>query len=204
MKQYSIPSLLVVFFLVVSCENNSTKNELVNNSTASLDSSKREDPPILKVADKKLDSATINRNDSSFLNKANLKVDDYIKHYPTNQNNALKRHMEELRKEWQNVPNPITATYQGNDFGDYHHILFKATNGIHYDFGQAKNNYGQYKLHELSGQYEDNPEFLGKEFKVYWDWKLSEFLCCEGEYGKAKAYLPSITKLELIKKQSRQ
>ncbi|MBL7747600.1 MAG: hypothetical protein JNM19_09260 [Chitinophagaceae bacterium] len=111
----------------------------------------------------------------------------------------MRRHIEWLREEWQNVPNPMTAIYQGNDFGDYQHILFKAENGVEYDFGQANNRYGPYKLYEPSGQYEDNPEFLGKKFKVYWDWVVSDFFCCEGEYGKARAYLPSITKLELMK-----
>lgn len=141
-----------------------------------------------------------NSNTPSISNGSNLKTDDYIKQYPANQNAELRQHIESLKKEWQNTPNPITATYQGNDFGDYHHVLFKDAKGVNYDFGQANNNYGPFNLHALSGQFEDNPEFLGKEFKVYWEWKLSDFFCCDGEYGKAKAYLPSITKLELIKR----
>ncbi|MBL7912464.1 MAG: hypothetical protein JNJ41_15495 [Bacteroidia bacterium] len=201
MNKYSSLFLPAIFFFIISCEDGkSTKNNIAFDSTDSLDSSKREDSTTLKVADKKLDSVSANKNDTSFLNGDNLKTDDYIKHYPVNQNAELRSEIERLRKEWKNAPNPITAIYQGNDFGAYHHLLFKAANGAVYDFGQAKNNYGQYNLHKLSGQYEDNPEFLGKEFKVYWDWKLSEFLCCHGEYGEAKAYLPSITKLELVKK----
>ena len=200
MNKYNIFFLPVIFFLIISCENNhKTKNEIPYDSMTPEVSSKREDSATLKFTGNKLDSVIANRNRQSFLNGSNLKIDDYIKQYPANQTAALRRHMEWLRKEWQNVPNPITATYQGNDFGDYHHLLFKAANGLKYDFGQAKNSYGQYVLHELSGQYDDNPEFLGKKFKVYWDWKLSEFLCCDGQYGEAKAYLPSITKLELIK-----
>ncbi|MEQ1675891.1 MAG: hypothetical protein ABL876_04300 [Chitinophagaceae bacterium] len=201
MNKYGILFLPVIFFLIISCENsNKTKNDITNDSLTSELSSTRVDSASLKVTDTRLDSVIPNRNTQSFLNRSDLKTDDFIKQYPADQNAELRSHIERLRKEWQNVPNPISATYQGNDFGDYHHILFKAANGAVYDFGQAKNSYGQYKLHELSGQYNDNPEFLGKEFKVYWDWKLSEFLCCEGDYGKAKAYLPSITKLELIKK----
>ena len=201
MNKNSILFLPVILFLIISCEDsNNTKNNIASYSTTCLDISKRNDSTTLKVADKKVDSLTANRNDTSFLNGANLKVEAYIKQYPANQNANLKRHIEQLRKDWQNVPNPIIAIYSGSDFGDYFHIFFKAANGAEYDFGQAKNNYGQYELFKLSGQYEDNPEFLGKEFKVYWDWELSEFLCCDGEYGKAKAYLPSITKLELIKK----
>ncbi len=200
MNKYNILFLLVIFPLIISCENkNKTKNDITYDSMTSEVSSKREDSTTLKFTDNKIDSVIANRNTQSFLNGNNLKIDDYIKQYPANQTAELRRHMEWLRKEWQNVPNPITATYQGTDFGDYLHILFKAANGVEYDFGQAKNSYGKYDLYELSGQNDDNPEFLGKEFKVYWDWKLSEFLCCDGEYGEAKAYLPSITKLELIK-----
>lgn len=196
MNKYGILFILTIFFLIISCENNNRpKSDITYDSMT-----KREDSTTLKFTGNKPDSAIANRDTQSFLNGSNLKTDDYIKQYPANQNAELRRHIEWLRKEWQNVPNPITATYQGNDLGDYHHIIFKAANGVAYDFGQANNSYGQYKLHELSGQYDDNTEFLGKEFKVYWDWKLSEFLCCDGEYGEAKAYLPSITKLELIKK----
>ena len=201
MNKYIILFLLVIFSLIISCENNNnTKNDINRDSMTSDVSSKQGDSATLIVTDHKLDSAPADRNSKSFLNGNNLKIDDYIKQYPPNQKARVRRHLEWLRKEWQNMPNPITATYQGNEFGDYHHILFKSANGAVYDFGQAQNNYGQYNLHALSGQYEDNPEFLGKKFKVYWNWKLAEFLCCDGEYGKAKAYLPSITKLELIKK----
>jgi hypothetical protein len=158
MNKYGILFLLVIFFLLISCENNNkTKNDITYDSMTSEVSSKREDSTTLKFADNKLDSVIANRNTQSFLNGSNLKIDYYIKQYPANQNAELRRHIEWLRKEWQNVPNPITATYQGNDFGDYHHILFKDANGVEYDFGQAKNSYGQYNLHELSGQYNDNP-----------------------------------------------
>jgi hypothetical protein len=200
MNKYNILFLLAIFPLIISCENNNkTKNDITYDSMTSEVNAKRNDSTTLIITDDKLDSVIPNRDTQLFTNRCNLKIDDYIKQYPANQTAELRRHMERLRKEWQNVPNPITATYQGNDFGDYHHILFKAANGVEYDFGQAKNSYGQYNLHKLSGQYEDNPEFLGKKFKVYWDWKLSEFHCCDGESGEAKAYLPSITKLELIK-----
>lgn len=200
MNKYKNLFWLTIFFLLISCENNNNaKNDNRYDSLTAEVSSKREDSSTLKLTDHKPDSVIPNKATQPFFNDSNLKIDDYIKQYPANQTAELRRDMERIRKEWQNAPNPITATYQGNDFGDYHHILFKAANGVEYDFGQAKNNYGQYKLHELSGQYNDNPEFLGKKFKVYWDWKLSKFLCCDGEYGKAEAYLPAITKLELIK-----
>jgi hypothetical protein len=199
LNKYYILYLMIIFLPVIGCvNNNQAKKDNPVDSMASRVNSKRQDSATLNFTDYKPDSGKPNKNTPSFLNGNKLKTDDYIKHYPANQTAALRRQMEWLRKKWKNVPNPIAATYQGNDFGDYHHILFKAAHGVIYDFGQAKNSYGQYELHELSGQYNDNPEFLGKKFKVYWDWKLAEFLCCNGAYGKAKAYLPAITKLELI------
>jgi hypothetical protein len=191
MSKYNLLFLLVIFFFIISCENNKKKkNDISYDSAAAGLSSKREDSATWKFSAKKSDAVIAKRNTQSVLNGSNLKTSDYIKQYPAKQTAELRRHMERLRKVWQNVPNPITATYQGNDFGDYHHILFKAANGVAYDFGQANNSYGQY---------DDNPELVGKKFTIFWDWKLSEFLCCDGEYNEVKAYLPSITKLELIK-----
>lgn len=200
MNKYGILFLPVIFFLIPSCENNNrTKIDITNDSLTADVSSTQVDSAVMTYRDNKSDSVLADKNAQTLLTGRNLKAADYIKQYPADQKDELRRHIERLRKEWQNVPNPITATYQGNDFGDYHHVLFKDANGVVYDFGQAKNSYGQYKLHELSGQYDDNPEFSGKKFKVYWDWVLSDFFCCDGEYGKAKAFLPSITKLELLK-----
>lgn len=201
MSKFNLLFLLIIFLPLMSCEkNHKTQKDIVSGVITSELISKREDSTKSKLIDNKLDYETENKKTQSILNGGNLKTDDYIKKYPAKQSAELRRHIDYLRKAWQNVPNPITATYQGNDFGDYHHIIFKAKNGAEYDFGQAKNNYEPYKLHKLSGQFDDNHEFLGKEFKVYWDWKLTNFLCCDGEYGKAKAYLPTIIKLELIKK----
>ncbi len=153
----------------------------------------------MELKEHNLDSVTNITSSVPRFNKSNLYVDSLIRQYPAYQKAALKNLMEWRVYEWKNVPNPLLATYQGSDFGDYHHVIFKSESGVEYDFGQARNNYGQYTLHELSGQYEDNPEFIEKQFSVYWDWKLTEFLCCDGEFGEAIAFLPTITKLELIK-----
>ncbi len=193
MNKYSILFLLIISYLIISC-NNKANNVHTNDTITSVISSKLG----LKVAANTLDSVIAHRNIRSIYNGSDLKTEEYIVQYPNGQRASLISHIEYVRKEWLNVPNPITATYEGNDFGDYFHVIFKDANGTVYDFGQANNNYGAYKLHELSGQYNDNPKYLGKEFKVYWDWILSKFYCCEGEYGKAQAYLPSITKLEII------
>ncbi len=200
MNKFVLLFLSTVFFVVMSCENHNKNNNgtPADSMTAHIDS-KPEDTATVKAENHKPDTVTAKGDTLPFLNGSNAKTEDFIKQYPSGQKAGLRQYMELLRKEWQNVSNPFTATYRGNDFGDYQHILFEAASGVTYDFGQADNNYGQYKLHELSGQFADNPEYLGKKFKIYWDWKLTDFLCCEGEYGKAKAYIPSITKLELIK-----
>ena len=200
MNKYTFILILTIFVVLLSCENKPVKNESIDDLSTSDKNSKPEDSTTIKFVDQSLDSIPTTESTQVFLKGKNLKTADFIIQYPANQNAELKSQIEHLRKEWQNVRNPITATYIGNDFGDYHHVIFKDANGVEYDYGQANNNYGSYKLHENSGQYEDHPDYLGKEFKVYWDWTLSEFLCCDGEYGKAKAYLPAITKLELIKK----
>lgn len=193
--------LLIVFSLIISCKNNNiTQNGNANDSITSMVSSNQQDSTKLKVAANMLDSVIAKRNTRSIYNGSDLKTEDYIVQCPNGQKSSLISHIEYVRKEWRNVPSPITATYEGNDFGDYFHVIFKDANGVTYDFGKANNNYGEYKLYELSGQYEDNPKYLGKKFTLYWDWVLSEFYCCDGEYDMAKAYLPSITKLELIKK----
>ena len=200
MNNNRLAFLPAVFFFITSCANHNKTN--INTPADSLTAgvhTKPDDSAVLKSDSHTPDSATANSDTLPLLNGHHVKTDDFIKQYPAGQKTGFRHYMDLLRKEWQNVPNPITATYQGNEFGDYHHILFEAANGVTYDFGQANNNYGPYKLHELSGQYADNPKFLGKKFNIYWDWKLTDFLCCDGEYGKAKAYLPAITKLELIK-----
>lgn len=191
---------LVIFFLFISCENNNGKAK--NNITSdSLPSKVVEikDSAKSNFTNDALEAVKSNLDSGSLLITKDLKIDDFILQYPGSYKEGLRSQIEWLIKEWKNVPNPIIATYKGNEFGDYHHINFKNANGKTYDFGQAKNNFGEFTLYDDSEQYVDNPKFLGKKFNVYWNWKIAEFLCCEGEYGKAKAYLPTIVKLELVK-----
>lgn len=195
MNKYPIIFLVVIISLLLSCDNSSqAKKDVVNDTLTSAGSSKQKDPAAIKTTDVQKDTLIPQRNEPSV-----LPASDTVKQYSGYQTPAVKSYVAQLQKEWKRVPNPITARYEGNDFGDYHHILFKDAKGITYDFGQANNSYGSYQLHAASGQYADNPKFLGKRFKVYWAWKLADFLCCEGEYNQAKGYLPTIIKLELIK-----
>jgi hypothetical protein len=199
MNKHIIRLLPVIFFLISGCTNNrDTKKGNAPDTLKAGVHTKPADTAAPNVAGNKPDTLQPGSNMQPFVSSSKLSTGDYIKQYPAYQHAELRRLIERLRKEWQNRPNPLTATYQGNDFGDYHHILFRDANGTTYDFGQANNHYGPYQLHARSGQYDDNPEYLGKKFKIYWDWILTDFSCCDGEYGKAKAYLPSIIKLELV------
>ena len=195
--------LISTFFtLFISCNNNKNKAK-ENISTAPIVAEiKPEQKDTVKInqINSKPDTVIPNSKIQPVTKTGYLKNEEAISRNAPDLREDLKRHLDWLKTKWQNAPNPVTAIYQGNDFGDYQHILFKDAKGKTYDFGQAANNYGKYQLHEHSGQYKDNPAYLGRKFKVYWEWKLSDFLCCEGDYDRVKAYLPAITKLELIKK----
>lgn len=200
MTQYRYLILPACFCLLLSCNNSNKKSETAQQPTTPGNKIMQPDSkgikPALVTMDTLKPAAVLLNN----FNDPGLPADAFIKEYAPGQQSALKQYITALRNEWKGTPNPIIATYQGNDFGDYQHILFKDAGGKEYDFGQASNNYGPYQLHETSGQYRDNPEYVKKKFKVYWDWKLADFPCCDGVYGKAKAYLPAITRLELVKR----
>lgn len=180
-------SLLIILNLVIGCDD---------GGKVSVTKSKKE--TISKSA--LIKTASFKERNLNFEKADQISIEDSVKLFAVKQKGGLKQQMQWLISEWRNAPNPLMASYEGNDFGDYHHIIFKTSNGKLYDFGQAKNNYGNYQLHEPSGQYTDDPKYLKKQFRIFWTWKLSDFLCCNGDYAKAKAYLPTITKLELIKK----
>ena len=83
----------------------------------------------------------------------------------------------------------------GCDVFDYFHLNFQDDKGTEYDFGFGNNQLGDYTL--CNEDITDNKKYLGKTFLLYWNWEISRFPCCEGEYNTVEAYLPSITKLEL-------
>jgi hypothetical protein len=106
--------------------------------------------------------------------------------------------MAYYRGEWKNIKSPFIATYKGVQSGDYFHLIFEGDNDYTYDFGFGNNDLGPYELYEDFGHYNDNPKYLDQQFKVYWEWVISDFPCCSGDYYQAEAYMPSIVKLELI------
>jgi hypothetical protein len=122
---------------------------------------------------------------------------DYIISYSNANKEELQQYIAHEIMQWKNVESPFLATYNGNDFGDYHHIIFIDANGKSFDFGFGNNDFGEIELFFENDDLRDNPEYLEKTFKVYWEWKASSFPCCSGEYEMVEAYLPSIVKLEV-------
>lgn len=123
---------------------------------------------------------------------------DFLIDYPKGYEKELLMDMEYIIENWQNTPNPLIAFYKGNDIGDYFHLSFEDENGNPYDFGSGNNSFGEYKLYNKESL-DDNPKYLNKKFKVFWDMKASSYPCCSGEYDMVKTLQPSITKLELVK-----
>lgn len=109
----------------------------------------------------------------------------------------LMYQIEYDRAIWSGTYSPFIATFKGNWIGDYFHLDFENDTGYTYDFGFGNNDYGEFELF-IGESYEDNPKYLNKKFKVYWEWKPSVFPCCSGAYQSVEAYIPSIVKLELV------
>lgn len=120
----------------------------------------------------------------------------------TNPQSALwgpKNKITNQRRFWDNVSIPFTAHFQNIIFGDYLHVLFKDDQGKVYDFGSGQNDFGQFTSVDKNYQINIlNPEYTNQKFKIYWEWKLSKFPCCEGEFKTVEAFQPSIIKLELV------
>ena len=181
-----------------SCSNTTKETKKSDSSVEkNIDSSKI-------VVDTLNKNQSLTKENSDTLNKYEVlisvqdwKIDDFIIQAKYKKSESVRRLIEHEKEEWKNVKSPIIANFQRSDFGDYFHLIFKDANGIEYDFGFGMNNFGEYKLYD-EPYYNDNPKFLGKTFKVYWNWKITTFPCCDGEYDPVEAYLPSITNLELI------
>lgn len=166
-------------------DTNKTVADTVN-APQSLTEEKKDILPASKAKNKEVQSVK------------EWKTDDFIVKEKDRSSEALRRTIEYEREQWKAVTNPFVATYRGCDIGDYFHLNFEDRTGKNYDFGFGSNNYGDYMLFTPLN-YMDNPEYLGKSFRIYWSWKVSTFPCCDGEYDMVEAWLPSITRLELLK-----
>jgi hypothetical protein len=191
---------LVIFF--ISCNNSSHQISNTSDSTIQVNGNPNKTGADSidvhqHLADGNTDTIVIARPDSSKeISVKDWSIDDFIINKRDRSSKAVRSSIEYAREQWKNVKNPFVATYRGCEFGDYFHLNFEDANGKKYDFGFGNNSYGKFILYNKT-DYADNPAYLGKAFNIYWDWKISSFPCCDGEYHMVKAYLPSITKLEL-------
>jgi hypothetical protein len=132
----------------------------------------------------------------AFISVEGWKNADFIISAKHKNSEGVLRTIANTRAEWKDVPNPFIAVYRGCDFADYFHLTFEDNKGKTYDFGFGNNNFGTYTLFD-SEQCNDNKKYLNKSFRIFWNWTPSSFPCCDGEYEKVEAYMPSITKLEI-------
>ena len=114
----------------------------------------------------------------------------------TTDNPALQSYLETQKKEWEGIVNPMTVTFKEFVLGDYPHIIFADAEGKEFDFGDGNNAYGEFSPADFQ---DEESQYLGKKFNITWEWKESEFNCCEGAMDLVKAKVPSIAKIELVK-----
>ena len=188
-------SLFLFFTAFISCQNASNINKVETHPIETVS----DDIGSKKVEDTIVETNTIYQlpEEISPLDVSNWSINEFIIECPNSYKEELKQYLKFERKEWKNVPNPFIADYDGNEFGDYHHIIFKGGKNKSYDFGFGSNDFGEFELFS-DDELIDNPKYVGRTFKVYWEWKAASFPCCSGEYDMVKAYLPSIVRLELV------
>lgn len=185
----SIGSFLVVIsFVCASCTNSATNDD--NNVESTPDS-------VANV----MSVDTTHQGDTAVSNESELraiddwKIADFIITEKYKSSEAVRRTIENEVQQWKNVKSPFVATYTGCDMGDYFHLNFEDSTGKAYDFGFGNNQFGAYALFDKD--LIDNPKYIGKSFVICWNWEISSFPCCDGEYDLVEAYMPSITGLEL-------
>lgn len=189
MKYQVVSLLFMIAFACCSCGDSSTGDDtnadpspdsVVNN--VSIDTTHQSD-------------TAVNTDSVGLRAVGDWKTADFIVTEKYKSSESVKRTIEWEVEEWKNVKSPLVAVYKGCDMGDYFHLNFEDSNGKSYDFGFGNNQFGEYTL--CDKDINDNPKYTGKQFLVYWNWEISSFPCCNGDYDLVEAYLPSITKLEL-------
>lgn len=187
--------LLIILVFSLACQNNGNIDQKTEETVPVSDEKKTDSSDSLSEI--LTDGSALEQKTEELINVSNWKIDDFIVKKKDRSSTALRAQIEYIKEQWKDVKSPLVATYQGCDFGDYFHLIFEDAKGNNYDFGFGENEYEPYKLFDET-DYADNPKYLNKTFKIYWNWKITSFPCCEGEYELVEAYLPSITKLELV------
>lgn len=180
--------------LILGCNTSADNFTTKNADAVSKDSTLVENDSANFVSSDTIQ--TTSKSAENFMDVSNWKIDDFIIHKKDKSNLALRNLIEYEKENWRAVKNPFKAKYQGCDFGDYFHLNFKDDEGKYYDFGFGENNLGMFQLYDTV-TFEDNSKYMGKNFTIFWNWKICKFPCCDGEYEPVEAYLPSIVRLEL-------
>ena len=91
----------------------------------------------------------------------------------------------------------MKAKFDGAEMGDYFHLSFTAEDGTSWDFGNGKNDLGQF---EILGDTETPgmETYIGKIFEIQWDSLMSSYYCCEGGMDVVEGKQPSIVGLKLV------
>ena len=93
--------------------------------------------------------------------------------------------------------NELVAEYSYSEQGDYAYIVFTDLDGIEWDFGSGKNNFGSF---DFEGEnFEGNKELVGERFKIYWVNKRVETYAEDGE-TVIEIEFPSVIRIELLEK----
>lgn len=192
---HKIKSLLFgILVFSLACQNNENQDQKIEDTVPVSDEKNADSSDSL--GEILTDSAALEQKIEELIFVSNWKIDDFIVKKKDRSSAAVRAQIEYTKEQWKDVKSPLIATYQGCDFGDYFHLIFEDGQGNNYDFGFGENKYAPYKLFDET-DFADNPTYLNKTFKIYWNWKITSFPCCEGEYDLVEAYLPSIIKLEL-------
>lgn len=191
----SLPHFFLLSVIILqSCSNSSNKADESSSVPA-------------KAAVSEADKASSNSpkdDEESVKKRLNIKssgewnIDDFTSEVKGNEyfKGTVKNKIKDEMIHWKGVENPIVADFDGVIFGDYFYIYFKGENGKKYTFSSGDHDFGQYTLYDENQN--SNPKYVGKKFKIYWDWRKSSFPCCQGGYKKTVAHQPTILKLELI------
>lgn len=194
---------LFLFIAFVSCHPSSSENNKSDSNTVTQDDrNKAKKDTNQNLSEEKTDSTQTDKTENEeLISVQQWKTEDFIVSKLYKSSPTVKRNIEYTREEWKNVKSPFIATYQGSDIGDYFHLTFEDAKGKVYDFGFGENQFGDYELYKEPD--DPNPKYLGKTFKIYWNWKVTTFPCCDGEYDQVEAYLPAITRLEMVESGSK-
>jgi len=94
--------------------------------------------------------------------------------------------------------NPMIVTYLGSSLSDYFYFPFADDEGRYFDFADRDNQLGTIPFgpeDKIASHYEGE-SLVGKKFLITWGYELSEIYCCEGQYDRYAAMLPTILKIE--------